>query len=43
MNEPANFGTNEERAFMWPEKDVPYWTLKCPKSHWDDPPYKPGL
>ena len=30
MNEPAVFGTNEERAFNWPEKDKPYWTLKCP-------------
>nr|XP_022314501.1 maltase-glucoamylase, intestinal-like [Crassostrea virginica] len=41
MNEPANFGTNEERPFNWPEKDKPYWSLKCPESKWDDPPYKP--
>ncbi|XP_061182189.1 maltase-glucoamylase-like [Saccostrea echinata] len=41
MNEPANFGTNEERPFNWPEKDKPYWSLKCPHSALDDPPYKP--
>lgn len=41
MNEPANFGTNEERPFNWPEKDKPYWSLKCPASELDDPPYKP--
>ncbi|XP_050403277.1 maltase-glucoamylase [Patella vulgata] len=41
MNEPANFGTNEERPFNWPEKDKPYWSLKCPTNKWDDPPYKP--
>ena len=42
MNEPANFGTNEERPFNWPEDALPYWSLKCPRSDWDDPPYKPG-
>lgn len=41
MNEPANFGTNEERPFNWPENVKPYWSLKCPTSALDDPPYKP--
>ncbi|CAG5120605.1 unnamed protein product [Candidula unifasciata] len=41
MNEPANFGTNEERPFNWPEKDKPYWSLKCPSNTWEDPPYRP--
>ena len=41
MNEPANFGTNENRIWNWPEKDKPYWSLKCPHSKFDDPPYKP--
>ncbi|XP_046544792.1 LOW QUALITY PROTEIN: sucrase-isomaltase, intestinal-like [Haliotis rubra] len=39
MNEPANFGTNEERPFNWPEKDQPYWSLKCTNNKYDDPPY----
>ena len=42
MSEPSNFGTNEDRAPNWPEDDTPYWTLKCPRSEWDDPPYKPS-
>jgi hypothetical protein len=37
MNEPANFGTNENRIWNWPEKDKPYWSLKCPHSKFDDP------
>ncbi|CAH1773121.1 unnamed protein product [Owenia fusiformis] len=41
MNEPANFGTNDERPFNWPEKDIPYWSLKCATNNLDDPPYKP--
>lgn len=41
MNEPANFGTNEEHPWNWDEDAKPYWSLKCPKSQWDDPPYKP--
>ncbi|KAL5015728.1 hypothetical protein ScPMuIL_005317, partial [Solemya velum] len=41
MNEPANFGTNEERPFNWPEDAKPYWSLKCINNKWDDPPYKP--
>ncbi|KAK2188014.1 hypothetical protein NP493_147g04047 [Ridgeia piscesae] len=41
MNSPANFGTNRDRASTWPEDDKPYWTLKCPKNMWDDPPYTP--
>lgn len=40
MNDPANFGTNENRAFNWPEEDKPYWTLKCPQNKYDDPPYR---
>ena len=40
MNEPANFGTNEERPFNWPETAKPYWSLKCPKNNLDDPPYR---
>ncbi|XP_067678896.1 maltase-glucoamylase-like [Haliotis asinina] len=39
MNEPANFGTNEEKPFNWPEKDQPYWSLKCTNNKYDDPPY----
>lgn len=41
MNEPANFGTNEEHPWNWDENVKPYWSLKCPRSRWDDPPYKP--
>ncbi|XP_013421015.1 sucrase-isomaltase, intestinal [Lingula anatina] len=41
MNEPANFGTNEERPFNWPKDVKPYWSLHCPENEWDDPPYKP--
>ncbi|XP_064607330.1 maltase-glucoamylase-like [Liolophura sinensis] len=41
MNEPSNFGTNQQRPMNWPEKDKPYWSLKCPQSKWDDPVYKP--
>lgn len=29
MNEPASFGTNEERPFNWPVDDKPYWSLNC--------------
>ncbi|KAK7085835.1 hypothetical protein SK128_017032, partial [Halocaridina rubra] len=38
MNEPANFGTNEEKPWNWPEGWEP-WSLKCPNSTYDDPPY----
>ncbi|XP_053395701.1 maltase-glucoamylase-like [Mercenaria mercenaria] len=43
MNEPANFDTNGERPWNWPEKDKPYWTLKCTLDNntLDIPPYKP--
>ncbi|XP_063403845.1 maltase-glucoamylase-like [Mytilus trossulus] len=41
MNEPANFDTDKERPFNWPESAKPYWSLKCPESKLDDPPYKP--
>ncbi|GFS21400.1 lysosomal alpha-glucosidase protein [Elysia marginata] len=40
MNEPANFGTNEERPWNWPEDEKPYWSLKCPKDSLEDPPYR---
>jgi len=40
MNEPANFGTNEERPWNWPEEYRPYWSLKCPTGNFDDPPYR---
>ena len=42
MNEPACFGTNEEKPFNWPEHVRPYWSLKCPVSKYDDPPYRTG-
>jgi len=29
MNEPANFGTNLEKPFNWPDNLAP-WSLKCP-------------
>lgn len=41
MNEPANFGTNEERPWNWPEEYRPYWSLHCGNNTWDDPPYRP--
>ena len=40
MNEPANFGTNEDRPWNWPEEQRPYWSLKCPTGDLDDPPYR---
>ena len=40
MNEPANFGTNEDRPWNWPEDARPYWSLKCPTGPLDDPPYR---
>ncbi|XP_042208906.1 probable maltase-glucoamylase 2 isoform X2 [Homarus americanus] len=40
MNEPANFGTNENKPWNWPH-DRPHWSLTCPTSTWDDPPYLP--
>ena len=40
MNEPANFDTNSPNPpWNWPEGAV-NWTLKCPESQWDDPPYR---
>ncbi|XP_052256801.1 sucrase-isomaltase, intestinal-like isoform X2 [Dreissena polymorpha] len=43
MNEPSNFDTNGMRPWNWPEKDTPYWTLKCTLDNntWDLPPYRP--
>lgn len=40
MNEPANFGTNEEKPWNWPA-DRPPWSLVCPNNDYDDPPYLP--
>lgn len=40
MNEPANFGTNEEKPWNWPAERPP-WSLKCPNNNYDDPPYLP--
>ncbi|ESP05177.1 hypothetical protein LOTGIDRAFT_102400, partial [Lottia gigantea] len=28
------------RPWNWPEKDKPYWSLKCGNNTWDDPPYR---
>ena len=40
MNEPANFGTNLEKPWNWPD-DVEPWSLKCPiNSDLEDPPYR---
>ena len=39
MNEPANFGTNEEKPWNWPEGKEP-WSLQCPESTLDDPPFR---
>ncbi|CAL4084533.1 unnamed protein product [Meganyctiphanes norvegica] len=38
MNEPANFGTNLDQPWNWPEGMDP-WSLKCPDNEWDLPPY----
>jgi hypothetical protein len=38
MNEPANFGTNMEKPFNYPE-ELPPWSLKCPINVFDSPPY----
>ncbi|KAL4237199.1 hypothetical protein ACF0H5_005579 [Mactra antiquata] len=41
MNEPANFGTNEEVPWNWPEDVKPRWSLKCPiNNKLEDPPYR---
>ncbi|KAK3096704.1 hypothetical protein FSP39_002561 [Pinctada imbricata] len=41
MNEPANFGTNEERPWNWPEGYKPYWSLTCNMSDTlEAPPYR---
>ena len=42
MNEPANFGTNEEKPWNWPEGE-PVWSLKCPETDIEDPPYRTRL
>ncbi|CAF3661960.1 unnamed protein product [Adineta steineri] len=39
MNEPAMFGTNEDAPWNWNITRSNY-TLKCPRSTWDDPPYR---
>jgi hypothetical protein len=43
MNEPANFGTNEERPWNWPEDARPYWSLKCPEEPLEDPVYRTSM
>jgi hypothetical protein len=40
MNEPANFDTNKEKPWNWPNTRPP-WNLVCPKNKYDDPPYLP--
>ncbi|CAF1092425.1 unnamed protein product, partial [Brachionus calyciflorus] len=35
MNEPAVFGTNDERPFNWPVDSRPYWSLKCPDDKYE--------
>ncbi|KAI3380902.1 hypothetical protein SNEBB_002421 [Seison nebaliae] len=40
MNEPANFGTNEQKPWNWPDNKAD-WSLKCFKNDLDDPPYVP--
>ena len=39
MNEPALFETNDPIPWNWMETGSNY-TLKCPISPWDDPPYR---
>ena len=34
MNDPAAFGTNEEKPFNWPEDRDP-WSLKCPDDDYE--------
>lgn len=42
MNEPANFGTNEDKPFNWPiDRNISEWTLKCPNNEFDTPEYLP--
>jgi hypothetical protein len=43
MNEPANFGTNDERPWNWPVDDKPYWSLHCPEGPLDDPAYRTSM
>lgn len=41
MNEPANFDTNKEKPWNWPEDRLPYWNLKCKYGDiLEDPPYR---
>ena len=40
MNDPANFGTDLDRPWNWPEDVLPYWSLKCEND--TEPRYKPG-
>ncbi|XP_076463036.1 putative maltase-glucoamylase 2 [Babylonia areolata] len=41
MNEPSNFGTNEQKPWNWPEDARPYWSLQCGNNRWDEPNYRP--
>jgi alpha-glucosidase (family GH31 glycosyl hydrolase) len=45
MNEPSSFETNEIKPWNWlyPDNDTeknPFFTLKCHKNRYDDPPYR---
>ncbi|GFT05867.1 sucrase-isomaltase, intestinal [Nephila pilipes] len=40
MNEPSNFGTNEDNPSYCNDKSK-CWSLKCPNSPYEDPPYNP--
>ncbi|KAK8380800.1 hypothetical protein O3P69_008024 [Scylla paramamosain] len=37
MNELANFETNDEQLWNWPEGRQP-WSLSCSNTIWDNPP-----
>ena len=44
MNEPANFGTNLEKPWNWPEGKEPVWSLVCPENNrYEDPPYRTSM
>ena len=34
MNEPANFDTNKNKPWNWPD-NRPEWNLKCPNNKYD--------
>ena len=44
MNEPANFGTNLDKPWNWPEGKEPVWSLVCPENNrYEDPPYRTSM